>query len=114
MQPPNEVPNSPTHPNAPAFEIPYQSCPSRWNAYLEMALKFDGYAAYPNNLKEVANNEHKKWMESHSLSQDLRLLRSCLFFEARRSHFVEGYPQEADMGYLDALFEKINSAFERD
>jgi hypothetical protein len=35
------------------------------------------------------------------------MLRAALFRQARGSRFTSGYPAEEDMGYLDALFNKI-------
>ena len=89
--------------------LPYPDIPQRWAEYFRFAHEFDGYAAYPDDLGELANGAIKDWNLNQTLSDKLVLLRSCLFYEARRSRFVEGYPSEEDMGYLDALVEKINT-----
>lgn len=89
------------------FVLPYINMPLRWHEYSAFAHEFDGYSAYPDNLGELANKAVRDWNENQVLSDDLILLRSCLFYEARRSRFVEGYPTEDDMAYLDALVEKI-------
>lgn len=89
------------------FVLPYLNTPHRWAEYSVFAHEFDGYGAYPDNLGELATKAIKDWNEHQILSGDLTLLRSCLFYEARRARFVEGYPNEADMAYLDALVEKV-------
>jgi len=90
------------------FVLPYSSTPDRWSEYSVFAHEFDGYAAYPDNLVDLANQAIKDWVENQFLSDELKLLRSCLFYEARRARFIEGYPSETDMGYIDALVHKIN------
>jgi hypothetical protein len=81
--------------------------PQRWYSYAEFAHEFDGYELYPTNLGELANWAAKDWFSSGELSENVAFLRACLFYEARRARFVQGYPAESDMGYLDALYEKI-------
>ena len=99
-----------TNPSEPiVYTPPYQRLPERWYSYFEFAHGFDGYLAFPDNLGEIANKVSSDWYENQILPEDPQVLRSCLFYEARRSRFVDGFPQESDMGYLDALFEKINA-----
>ena len=91
------------------FTLNYSPSPARWAQYFLSAHEFDGYAAFPENLGELANQAIKGWDGSKTLPDDLIILQSCLFYEARRSRFIEGYPSEENMGYLDALVNKINS-----
>ena len=85
----------------------FENNPTRWNEYYVFAHEFDGYEAFPETLNDVANLARKNWYEQGLLPDDLVLLRSSLFREARSSRFITGYPGEADMGYLDALVNKI-------
>ena len=91
------------------FILPCPDTPQRWTEYFRFAHEFDGYAAYPDNLGELANGAVKDWHLNQALPDNLLLLRSCLFYEARRSRFIEGYPSEKDMSYLDALVDKIKT-----
>ena len=109
MENPNELPIAPTEKTPKVLVMPYADTPDRWSEYFVFAHDFDGYAAYPDNLGELANQAIKDWHEQHVLSDNLNLLRSCLFYEARRSRFIGGYPSEADMDYIDALVDKIKS-----
>ena len=83
--------------------------PSRWNDYYVFAHEFDGYEAFPDDLAERASRVAADWCESGSLPDDLDLLRACLFFEARSSRFMSGYPDEAAMKYIDPLVAKIKA-----
>lgn len=109
MENPIEPPNATTDKTLKVFVMAYADTPDRWSEYFVFAHDFDGHAAYPDNLGELANQAIKDWAEHQVLTDELNLLRSCLFYEARRSRFIGGYPAEADMGYIDALVEKIKS-----
>lgn len=83
--------------------------PERWGAYYVFAHEFDGYAAFPDDLAERVNEVIEAWYENQVLPDDLNLLRSCLFLAARSSRFIEGFPSEKDMEFLDPLVAKIKS-----
>lgn len=90
-----------------SYVIREDHLPERVQEYFEFAYEFNGYSVYPKNLGGIANEVCKVWNETMILPDDLKLLRSCLFYESRRARFVWGYPSESDMGYLDALVDKI-------
>ena len=83
--------------------------PFRWSEYYVFAHKFDGYKAFPDDLAERANQVAQAWYEKGVLPDDLDLLRACLFFEARSSRFISGYPDEKAMKYIDPLVAKIKA-----
>lgn len=83
--------------------------PDAWPEYYVFAHEFDGYAAFPGTLYEIADEVMRNWYEKGTLPDDLTLLRSSLFREARSSRFITGYPGESDMAYLDALVTKIKT-----
>ena len=85
------------------------STPETWSEYYVFAHEFDGYAAFPDNLKLFAGEVMKGWYEAGELPDDLNLLRASLFQEARSSRFITGYPGEEDMPYFDALVAKIKT-----
>ena len=91
----------------------YENNPPRWNEYYRFAHEFDGYEAFPETLYEVADLAMKNWYLQGILPDDLVLLRASLFREARSSRFITGYPAEEDMGYLDALVNKIKDLLKR-
>ena len=103
----DEVPGETSKSGGKVYVIREDPVPERVDEYFEFAHQFNGYVAYPDNLGELANGVCKDWYEALAPPDDLTLLRSCLFYEARRSHFVWGFPSESDMGYLDALVAKI-------
>lgn len=106
---PNDPPIATTEKTPKVLVIPYTDTPDRWSKYSVFAYDFDGYAAYPDNLGELANQAIKDWNEHQILPDGLKLLRSFLFYESRRARFVWGYPSELDMGYLDAIVDKIKT-----
>jgi len=57
--------------------------------------------------REIAREIEKTWWETGSLPEELSLLRAVLLIQVRYARFVEGYPSEADMPYLDALVATI-------
>lgn len=102
-----EIPGKVSATGGKSYVIREDPVPERVQEYFEFAYEFNEYAAYPKNLGEIANQVCKDWFERKVLPNDLTLLRSCLFYESRRSRFVWGYPSESDLGYLDALVFKI-------
>ena len=102
---PSEDPNDPHR----HFVIESSDTPLRWGEHYVFAHEFDGYAAFPDDLAERVNEVIEAWNEHHVLPDDLDLLRACLFFAARSSRFIEGFPSEKDMEFLDPLVAKIKS-----
>ena len=74
---------------------------------IELSARFDGYAAYGDDLATLANIAMDEWHKSKTLPDDVTLMKACLFFEGRRGRFVYGYPDESDMPYLRALRDLI-------
>lgn len=74
----------------------------------KLAYTIDGYGTYGEDLGKLANGVAKEWHSDGVLPIEINLLRSSLFYEARRARFVEGYPHERDMPYLRALATEIN------
>ncbi len=70
---------------------------------IELSARFNGYAAYGDDLATLANQAMDEWHKFKTLPEDLTLIKACLFFEGRRGRFVYGYPDESDMPYLRAL-----------
>jgi hypothetical protein len=89
------------------FVLPPASHPDRFHNYYQFAHLFDAGNMDWNEVREAASELEKNWHETSRLPDDLQLLRSCLLIQVRYSRFVEGYPGESDMPYLDALVEKI-------
>jgi hypothetical protein len=104
-----EIPGKASASGGKSYVIHEDPTPERLQEYFVLAYEFDGYAAYPEDLGERANEVCKVWNEAKDLPDDLTLLRSCLFYESRRARFVWGYPSESEMGYLDALVKKIKT-----
>lgn len=110
MDNPSDPAKAPTDNPPKVLSAVFPDIFERWSEYFVFAHEFDGYATYPDNLRELANQAINDWNEHQVLSDHLNLLRSFLFYEARRSRFIEGYPTEADMDYIDALVAKINAS----
>jgi hypothetical protein len=72
-----------------------------------LASTFNGYEEYSQDLVDLANKVAAQWHLGSNLPNDFKLLRVSLFYEVRRTQFVEGYPQDWDMPYLWALAVEI-------
>jgi hypothetical protein len=89
------------------FVLPPASHPDRFHNYYQFAHLLDAGNMDWDDVREEARELEKNWHETSRLPDDLQLLRSCLLIQVRYSRFIEGYPGESDMPYLDALVEKI-------
>ena len=91
------------------FILPSSPSPTRFNNYYQLAHLFDHRKLDWEKTMTNAHNLEKEWNETGTLPNDLPFLRTCLLVQARMHRFIEGYPSELDMPYLDALVEKICS-----
>src|SRR5579859_327579 len=99
-----------------------------WEAIQQYALTVDGYA-YAWKLKgvivsgeatgteaaaELANSRLEEYKQTGTWRGTFEELRVCLFFEQRRSHWLDTYPDDDDMPALLALHRAICEAWERE
>ncbi|MCP2013222.1 hypothetical protein L1280_000350 [Deinococcus sp. HSC-46F16] len=80
-----------------------------WFTLSTFALTFDGYEQSGGfeRCGDLANATLERFNTTGEVSDDLNVLRSCLFFEQRRwRHFGEE-PGDRDMRYIRALVEAI-------
>jgi len=90
------------------FSLPISDTPPRFTEYFEFAHQFNGERIEDwEKTREIAREIEKTWWETGSLPEELSLLRAVLLIQVRYARFVEGYPSEADMPYLDALVATI-------
>jgi hypothetical protein len=76
--------------------------------YFKFAHQFKGNEIDNwETTREIAREVQKTWWEAATLPEELPLLRAVLLIQVRYARFVEGYPSEADMPYLDALVATI-------
>ena len=61
---PIDPPNAPTDKSPKVLIVPYADTPDRWSEYFVFAHDFDGYAAYPDNLGQLANQAMKDWLST--------------------------------------------------
>ena len=104
-----EIPGAKSESGGKVYTIEEVDLPTRVAEYCDFADQFNGYEHFPEHLGEIANGVCQSWYEHHGLPDDLKLLRSCLFYEFRRARFVWGFPSESDLPYLDALVTKIKT-----
>jgi len=69
---------------------------------------YNGYKDFDGDLGTFANTVAAEWAVSQRLPESTSDIKSCLFYEFRRSRFVEGYPSLGDMPYLKALREALS------
>lgn len=69
--------------------------------------KFDGYKVFGKDLGKIATEIADNWHSGIPLPEDLIKLRGALFFESRRAHFTDGYPDKSDLPYLREIVRHI-------
>lgn len=55
----------------------------------------------------IANAVTEQWYEDKSLPTDVDQLKGTLFYLWRQSRFIDGYPGEEDVPFLQALVRAI-------
>jgi hypothetical protein len=70
---------------------------------------FNGYKVLGEDLAPIANAIAKQWYEDKSLPNDVDQLKGALFYESRRAKFIDGFPGEVDVPYLQALVAAIEA-----
>lgn len=56
-----------------------------WSQISKFGLSFNGYEELGDECADIANSTSAEWDATGTLPTDIRLLRSCLFFEQRRT-----------------------------
>ena len=87
--------------------VPYPD--SDWSTINQFAGTFDGYryCRSPGGCGQMANDAAQTYLKTHDVPETLPELRSCLFFEQRRSHHYGGRPNMGKMTYIRALIRAI-------
>jgi hypothetical protein len=70
---------------------------------------FDGYKVLGDELAFIAHAIEEQWYEDMSLPTDVDQLKGALFFMSRKMRFVDGYPDEEDVPFLQALVRAIEA-----
>jgi hypothetical protein len=80
-----------------------------WQSIASFALTFDGYDHWGSfeACGEAANASMVAFVERRALPDSLTELRTCLFFEQRRSQHMGGIPDDVTKEYVRALVEAI-------
>lgn len=92
-------------------DVPDVTAP--WLEIEMFALTFDGYAAFPDEgCANLANRVIDEFSKSAKILETLTLmeLRTCLFFEQRRWHHSDWFPDADGKIYIGALLNFIRSA----
>jgi hypothetical protein len=76
-------------------------------AALRTLRNFDGYQVLGEELPFIASAIEEQWYEDKSLPTDLDQLKGALFYMGRKAHFTDGYPDEEDVPFLEALVRAI-------
>ena len=96
------------------FVLPSIDPPEGFAEYSRFAHEFDGVGIEDwDNLREVAREVRANWFESGVLPDDLTLLRGVLLVQVRYARFIEGYPDNTEMPYLDDLVATIKELISR-
>jgi hypothetical protein len=70
---------------------------------------FDGYKVLGEELVHIASAIAEEWNTNRTLPTDLDQLKGTLFYLSRMSRFVDGYPSEDDVPFLQALVAAIEA-----
>ena len=93
--------------NTDILSIPPNFHSEELSQILKLSERFDGYAAYGDELATLANEAMDVWHKLGITPDDLTFIKACLFYEGRRGRIVDGYPDESDMPYLRALRDAV-------
>ena len=68
---------------------------------------FDGYKVLGEDLAPIANAIIEQWYEDKTLPTDKDQLKGTLFYLWRQSRFIDGFPDDDDIPFLQALVAAI-------
>jgi hypothetical protein len=71
--------------------------------------QFNGYEAFGEDLEKITISVTKQWYEDGTLPSDINLIKGTLFLYSRKSHFIDGFPSEEDVPFLQALAAAIDA-----
>ena len=69
---------------------------------------FNGYKVFGDELATIATSTFENWDKTNELPRDINLIKGALFFEFRRSHHTDQYPEGRELLYVKALAEAID------
>jgi len=98
-----------TIPNSLLIDKDIPSRRAAWKNILPFAHTFNGYEYWGSvkKCREVARQGIVLHKSKQDGEQSLTVLRTCLFFEARRWKHLEKSPNKAALEYVHALVEAI-------
>jgi hypothetical protein len=103
------VPTDKTIGGAPktAIQLPnIEPHPDGIAAFRKVAT-FDGYKVLGEDLAPIANSIIEQWYEDKTLPTDKDQLKGTLFYLWRQSRFIDGFPDDDDVPFLQALVAAI-------
>jgi hypothetical protein len=103
------VPTDKTIGGAPKTAIQFPNIephPDGIAAFRKVAT-FDGYKVLGEDLAPIANAIIEQWYEDKTLPTDKDQLKGTLFYLWRQSRFIDGFPDDDDIPFLQALVAAI-------
>ena len=103
------VPTDKTIGGAPktAIQLPSIELHPEALAAFRKVANFDGYKVLGEDLAPIANAIIEQWYEDKTLPTDKDQLKGTLFYIWRQSRFIDGFPDEDDVPFLQALVAAI-------
>jgi hypothetical protein len=77
-------------------------------AIFRKVANFNGYKVFGDELATIATSTFENWDKTNELPRDINLIKGALFFEFRRSHHTDQYPEGRELLYVKALAEAID------
>jgi len=71
---------------------------------------FNGYKVMGKDLAPISNAIAEQWYEDKTLPTEVDQLKGALFFMSRKAKFVDGYPADEDVPFLQALVAAIEAS----
>lgn len=81
--------------------------PRRWERFTAFALAWNGYEVFGDDLGALANHELERFEAGEPLSDDVEVLRGCLFFEQRRWRHYGKEPDGAGWDYISSVLDAL-------
>jgi len=92
------------------MQLPYIAPHPDGVAAFRTLKNFNGYKVMGEDLAPISNAIAEQWYEYKTLPTEVDQLKGALFFMSRKAKFVDGYPAEEDVPFLQALVAAIEAS----
>jgi|GEM_PF-2227560 len=89
------------------MQVPYIAPHPDGVAAFRTLKNFNGYKVMGEDLAPISNAIAEQWYEDETLPTEVDQLKGTLFYMSRKAKFIDGFPDEEDVPFLQALVAAI-------